>query len=115
MKKLMLAIPAYLAVSIVTAANQQSSNEPKAKPGKSEAVCPMHDAHSRMNERGEQGMGFSQTATTFFTGVVFGEGQVESFVWCRGSGAGLGETGIVPLKRRRRNPIVLCLGGLRTR
>jgi hypothetical protein len=26
--------------------------------------CPMHDAHSQMNERGEKGMGFSQTATT---------------------------------------------------
>jgi hypothetical protein len=64
MKKLILAIPAYLAVSIVSAATQQSSNEPKAKQEKSEAVCPMHDAHSRMNERGEQGMGFSQTATT---------------------------------------------------
>jgi hypothetical protein len=24
----------------------------------------MHDAHSQMNERGDQGMGFSQTATT---------------------------------------------------
>lgn len=64
MKKLMMAIAVYLAVSIVSVATQQSSNEPKAKPEKSEAVCPMHDAHSRMNERGEQGMGFSQTATT---------------------------------------------------
>lgn len=26
--------------------------------------CPMHAAHSQMNERGEKGMGFSQTATT---------------------------------------------------
>ena len=26
--------------------------------------CPMHEAHSQMNERGEKGMGFSQTATT---------------------------------------------------
>jgi len=26
--------------------------------------CPMHAAHTQMNERGEKGMGFSQTATT---------------------------------------------------
>lgn len=26
--------------------------------------CPMHEAHSQMNERGEKGMGFSQTTTT---------------------------------------------------
>jgi hypothetical protein len=64
MRKLILAIPTYLAVSIVSAATQQSSNEPQAKPEKSEAVCPMHNAHSRMNARGEQGMGFSQTTTT---------------------------------------------------
>src|ERR1700676_289986 len=64
MRKLILAIPAYLAVSIASAASQQSSNEPTSKPEKSEAVCPMHDAHSRMKERGEQGMGFSQAATT---------------------------------------------------
>ena len=80
MKKLILAIPAYLAVSMVSAATQQSPNEPKAKPGKSEAVCPMHDAHSRMNERGEQGMGFSQTATThhFLLKVDGGAIQVEA-------------------------------------
>jgi hypothetical protein len=64
MRKLILAIPIYLVVPIVSVAAQQSSNEPKAKPQSSEAVCPMHDVHSKMNERGEQGMGFSQTATT---------------------------------------------------
>jgi hypothetical protein len=26
--------------------------------------CPMHDAHSQMNARGDKGMGFSQAATT---------------------------------------------------
>jgi len=80
MKKLILAIPAYLAVSMVSAGTQQSSNELKTKPGKSEAVCPMHDAHSRMNERGEQGMGFSQTATThhFLLKVDGGVIQVEA-------------------------------------
>ena len=28
------------------------------------ADCPMHEAHSQMNDRGEKGMGFSQTITT---------------------------------------------------
>jgi len=30
----------------------------------SQTECPMHAAHTQMNERGEKGMGFSQTATT---------------------------------------------------
>jgi hypothetical protein len=64
MRKLILALPAYLAVSIASGASQQSASEAKSKPEKSEAVCAMHDAHSRMNEQGEQGMGFSQAATT---------------------------------------------------
>src|SRR5260370_13976016 len=46
------------------AAAQQSSSEKKAESQNSQAICPMHDAHSQMNERGEKGMGFSQTATT---------------------------------------------------
>ena len=80
MRKLILAIPAYLAISIVSATAQQSSNEPKPKPQNSEAVCPMHDAHSSMNERGEQGMGFSQSAAThhFFLKADGGVIQVES-------------------------------------
>jgi hypothetical protein len=43
---------------------QQSSSEQKATNQGSQVVCPMHEAHSQMNERGEKGMGFSQTATT---------------------------------------------------
>ena len=80
MRKLILAIPAYLAISVALATAQQSSNEPKPKPQDSEAVCPMHDAHSRMNERGEKGMGFSQTATThhFLLKADGGVIQVES-------------------------------------
>jgi hypothetical protein len=80
MRKLILAIPAYLAILVVSVPAQQSSNEPKPKPQNSEAVCPMHDTHSRMNERGEQGMGFSQTATThhFFLKTDGGVVQVES-------------------------------------
>jgi hypothetical protein len=34
------------------------------EPASSSAQAPNHDAHSKMNERGEQGMGFSQTTTT---------------------------------------------------
>src|SRR5580704_15113233 len=37
----------------------QSSQKPE-----SQTECPMHAAHTQMNERGEKGMGFSQTATT---------------------------------------------------
>jgi hypothetical protein len=80
MRKRILAIPAYLAISVVSVTAQQSSNEPNPKPQNSEAVCPMHDTHSRMNERGKQGMGFSQTATThhFFLRTDGGVVQVES-------------------------------------
>src|SRR5260370_36363064 len=45
------------------AAAQQSSSEKKAESQNSQAICPMNDADSQMNERGEKGMGFSQTAT----------------------------------------------------
>ncbi len=40
----------------------------------------MHDAHSEMNQRGEQGMGFSQTATThhFLLAATGGSIQVEA-------------------------------------
>lgn len=43
---------------------QQSSSEQKATNQGSQVVCPIHDAHSQMNERGEKAMGFSQTTTT---------------------------------------------------
>jgi hypothetical protein len=62
------------------AAAQQSSNEQKKDAQDPHASCPMHDAHSQMNERGEKGMGFSQTATThhFFLNPNGGAIQVES-------------------------------------
>jgi hypothetical protein len=44
-----------VALAVVSA---QSSQKPEPK-----MECPMHDAHAQMNERGEKGMGFSQTAT----------------------------------------------------
>lgn len=64
MRRMFLAIVVCLVVPFTNVAAQESSNGPKGKAQESEAVCPMHDAHSRMNERGEKGMGFSQIATT---------------------------------------------------
>ena len=43
-------------VCVGAGAQQPTNPEPEK--------CPMHDAHSQMNGRGEKGMGFSQTATT---------------------------------------------------
>ncbi len=43
-----------LALSVAS----QSTQNPKPE------ECPMHAAHTQMNERGEKGMGFSQTTTT---------------------------------------------------
>jgi hypothetical protein len=37
----------------------QSSQKPESR-----TDCPLHATHTQMNERGEKGMGFSQTATT---------------------------------------------------
>jgi hypothetical protein len=55
-------------------------SEQKADKQGSHAVCPMHDAHSQMNERGEKGMGFSQTAINhhFLVNSNGGEIQVET-------------------------------------
>jgi hypothetical protein len=44
-------------LACVGAGAQQPTNSQPEK-------CPMHDAHSQMEERGEKGMGFSQAATT---------------------------------------------------
>jgi hypothetical protein len=60
------------ALAVVSA---QSSQKPEPK-----TECPMHDAHAQMNERGEKGMGFSQTATKhhFFLKQDGGVIQVEA-------------------------------------
>ncbi len=52
----------------------QSAQSPKPE------ECPMHAAHTQMNERGEKGMGFSQTATThhFYLNESGGIIQVEA-------------------------------------
>jgi hypothetical protein len=48
-----------LLIALTVGVSAQSSQKPP-----SQTECPMHAAPSRMNERGEKGMGFSQTATT---------------------------------------------------
>lgn len=48
-----------LLIALVVGMSPQSSQKPESR-----TECPMHDAHTKMNERGEKGMGFSQTATT---------------------------------------------------
>jgi hypothetical protein len=52
----------------------QASQKPEGQ------ACPMHAAHAHMQERGESGMGFSQTATThhFFLTSNGGAIQVEA-------------------------------------
>jgi len=48
-----------LLVALAAGISAQSNQKPE-----SQTECPMHAAHTQMNERGEKGMGFSQTATT---------------------------------------------------
>lgn len=72
-----------LICSFVCSANlaaQQTSSGQKDEKTDSQTMCPMHDAHSEMNARGEKGMGFSQTATThhFFLTPDGGVIQVEA-------------------------------------
>lgn len=46
-------------VLALTAGHFTQSAQKKESP----TECPMHDAHAKMEERGEKGMGFSQTST----------------------------------------------------
>ena len=48
-----------LLIALAVGVSGQSSQKPE-----SQTDCPMHATHTQMNERGEKGMGFSQTATT---------------------------------------------------
>jgi len=50
--------PLVLVAAFTLAFQQDTATKPKVQD------CPMHDAHSQMNERGERAMGFSQTTTT---------------------------------------------------
>ena len=73
MKTNVLAVAVCLIVPFTSAAAaaQQFSSQRDEKTKSSEAMCPLQDAHASssgpsaaLNERGEKGMGFSQTATT---------------------------------------------------
>jgi hypothetical protein len=48
-----------LLIALTVGVSAQSNQKPE-----SQTECPMHATHTQMNERGEKGMGFSQTATT---------------------------------------------------
>jgi hypothetical protein len=78
--KMTLAVLVCLVTGVAHAAAQQTSTAQKQEPQALPATCPMHDAHSQMNERGEKGMGFSQSATThhFFLKANGGVIQVEA-------------------------------------
>jgi hypothetical protein len=80
MRKMAFALAFCWIATNILAAPQQSSEGQKQKPDDGMATCPMHDAHSPMNDRGEKAMGFSQTATThhFFLKADGGVIQVEA-------------------------------------
>jgi hypothetical protein len=80
MKRMVFVLAVCFIAGAGNAAAQQPSSEQRQDAQGSQAVCPMHDAHSQMNERGEKGMGFSQTATThhFFLKASGGVIQVEA-------------------------------------
>jgi hypothetical protein len=78
--RMICAMALCLVASIGNTYAQQASSDQKPATQDSHASCPMHDAHAEMNERGEKGMGFSQTATThhFFLKPDGGVIQVEA-------------------------------------
>jgi len=78
--KTILVILFYSIACAPNAMAQQGSSDPKTEKQSTPTMCPMHDAHSQMNERGEKAMGFSQSATThhFFLKPDGGIIQVEA-------------------------------------
>src|SRR4029077_13015364 len=64
-----------LLIALTVGVSAQANQKPE-----SPTECPMHAAHTQMNERGEKGMGFSQTATThhFYLNESGGIIQVEA-------------------------------------
>lgn len=80
MRKMAIAVAACTVVPIALAGGQQSSREPKEKAQNSASDGSAHDSHSATMERGEKGMGFSQSATThhFFMKSNGGAIQVEA-------------------------------------
>jgi hypothetical protein len=78
--RMIVALVVCSVASFINAAAQETSNGQKPDAQTSPTMCPMHDAHSQMNERGEEAMGFSQLATThhFFLEADGGVIQVEA-------------------------------------
>jgi hypothetical protein len=78
--RMIFAVGLCLIASVTNAGAQQTSSDQKPPMQDSHTSCPMHDAHSQMNERGEKGMGFSQSATAhhFFLKSNGGVIQVEA-------------------------------------
>ena len=87
MKRSLVLAALCLAISVSAVIAQQPPAQQAKKSDADMADCPMHDAHIKaaspsltMEERGEKGMGFSQTATThhFFLKPDGGVIQVEA-------------------------------------
>jgi hypothetical protein len=78
--RMIFVVPLCLIATVSNAGAQQTSSDQKPTMQDSHTSCPMHDAHAKMNERGEKGMGFSQTSTThhFFLRPDGGVIQVEA-------------------------------------
>lgn len=78
--KQLVAVALLTTLPLVIVAAQQPAKPVQEKSSDTGANCPMHDDHSKMNERGEKGMGFSQTATAhhFFLRSNGGVIQVEA-------------------------------------
>lgn len=74
--KIMLGVLVCVIVAVANAGAQQPAGLTQG----TEPKCPMHDPQSQMNERGEKGMGFSQSATThhFFLKANGGVIEVEA-------------------------------------
>jgi hypothetical protein len=78
MKRTILTCAVCLAMAFAGPALAQTA--PGGKAQTPQAMAHQHDADSAMNQRGEQGMGFSQTATThhFLLSATGGAIQVEA-------------------------------------
>ena len=80
MKRIVFAAVICLLGFLSSVCAQETSTKQDHEAQSPEMKCPMHDTHSNMNERGEKGMEFSQTATVhhFFLTPDGGVIQVES-------------------------------------
>lgn len=90
MRGIMVAVAASLVVPVTRmSAQKHSRSQQQEKKEQNDTTCPMHDAHmhgaqstggkstASMAERGERGMGFSQTATTHHFVVTRNGGVIQ--------------------------------------